>query len=87
MLLFIQSWKNLVTISASLWKNVLSYKMDCQKYIKEYNFYIVTNSGLGFARKPVDKKIVMHINKFENSTWMLKGSIVVKETQHIFPLT
>lgn len=42
--------------------------MDCQKYIKEYNFYIVTNSGLGFARKPVDKKIVMHINKFENST-------------------
>lgn len=65
MLLFIQSWKNLVTISASLWTNVLSYKMDCQKYIKEYSFYIVTNSGLGFAQKPVGKKILMHMNSIQ----------------------
>lgn len=39
--------------------------MDCQKHVIEYSFYIVTNTGLGFAHKPIDKKIHVHISNIQ----------------------
>lgn len=39
--------------------------MDSQKYIREYSFSIVTNSGLGFECKPIGKKFLMHINNIQ----------------------
>lgn len=64
------------------------YKMDSQRYIKECSFYIITNSGLGFARKPIDKKIFMHKKK-PHSKILDEGQKEVLSKKHdtFFPLT